>query len=148
MPFDSGPRNLASYEELHERLVSKAEAIGTWGNGNDPGQTASITVEIPEELCGEEGTGRFTGGGHQILVAEMTVTGSQANQGRGGRRVNGQRVTRGLTIHCDLLLSNNLQVNWPVGNHFHMTDHMSTVSCTDDPEINQTPPRAPLTRAR
>ena len=37
--------------------------------------------------------GRFTGGGHQVRVGDA-------------------RVTRGLTIHCDLLLSNNLEVNW------------------------------------
>jgi len=68
--------------------------------------------------------GRFTGGGHQLRVGEA-------------------RVTRGLTIHCDLLLSNNLEVNWG-GNQFHMTEHLETVACTDDPLIDQTPPPAPL----
>ena len=52
-------------------------------------------------------------------------------------------MTRGLTIHCDLLLSNNLQINWQ-GNHFHMTEHMTTVVCSDDPDIVQAPPPAPL----
>lgn len=52
-------------------------------------------------------------------------------------------VTRGLTIHCDLLLSNNLEVNWG-GNQFHMTEHLETVACTDDPAIIQAPPPAPL----
>lgn len=70
------------------------------------------------------GEGRFTGGGHQI-------------------RVDNVRVTRGLTIHCDLLLSNNLEINW-TSNHFHMTEHMVTVACTDDPAIIQAPPVAPL----
>jgi hypothetical protein len=70
------------------------------------------------------GTGRFTGGGNQL-------------------RVDGVRVTRGLTIHCDLLLSNNLEVNWN-GNSFHMTEHLLTVACTDDPNITQAPPAAPL----
>ena len=70
------------------------------------------------------GTGRFTGGGNQI-------------------RVDGVRVTRGLTIHCDLLLSNNLEVNWN-GNSFHMTEHLETVECSDDPNIDQAPPAAPL----
>jgi hypothetical protein len=72
----------------------------------------------------EQGTGRFTGGGHQWLEG-------------------GVRITRGLTVHCDLLLSNNLQVNWK-GNRFHMTEHLETVSCTDDPNIIQFPPPAPL----
>jgi len=68
--------------------------------------------------------GRFTGGGHQL-------------------RVGAARVTRGLTIHCDLLLSNNLEVNRG-GNQFHMTEHLTTVECSDDPAIDQTPPPAPL----
>jgi hypothetical protein len=53
------------------------------------------------------------------------------------------RITRGLTVHCDLLLSNNLEINWG-GNQFHMTEHMTTVACTDDPDIIQFPPAAPL----
>jgi hypothetical protein len=68
--------------------------------------------------------GRFTGGGHQVRIGEA-------------------RVTRGLTIHCDLLLSNNLEVNWG-GDHFHMTEHLTTIECSDDPLIDQTPPPAPL----
>ena len=58
-------------------------------------------------------------------------------------RVGEARVTRGLTIHCDLVLSNNLEINWG-GNRFHMTEHMTTVACTDDPAIVQAPPPAPL----
>lgn len=81
---------------------------------------------IDSPACHEEelGTGRFTGGGHQL-------------------RVDGVRVTRGLTIHCDLLLSNNLEVNWQ-GNKFHMTEHLETVDCSDSPDIIQFPPDAPL----
>jgi hypothetical protein len=70
------------------------------------------------------GEGRFTGGGHQLRAGEA-------------------RVTRGLTVHCDLLLSNNLEVNWN-GNSFHMTEHLLTVECSDDPLIIQDPPAAPL----
>ncbi|HEX7778623.1 MAG TPA: hypothetical protein VF424_05265, partial [Vicinamibacterales bacterium] len=73
-----------------------------------------------------EGDGRFTGGGNQIKLDDNV------------------RVSRGLTIHCDLLLSNNLEVNWGQGNNFHMTEHLTTVSCTDDPDIIQAPPPAPL----
>lgn len=82
-------------------------------------------MTLPTEPCGvQPGLGRFTGGGSQI-------------------RVDGVRVTRGLTIHCDLLLSNNLEINW-AGNQFHMTEHLTTVACTDDPDITQAPPAAPL----
>jgi hypothetical protein len=30
------------------------------------------------------------------------------------------------------------------GNNFHMTEHLTTVACTDDPNIIQAPPPAPL----
>ncbi len=103
-----------------------ALAIGSWGNGVNGGQSTSITVPIPPEPCDSSfPNGRFTGGGHQL-------------------RVSGVRVTRGLTIHCDLLLSNNLELNWRGGNHFHMTEHLTTASCTDDPLIIQEPPPAPF----
>ena len=100
-------------------------AVANWADGAAGGQSRSVTVYLPEVPCGAQpGLGRFTGGGSQI-------------------RVGGVRVTRGLTIHCDLLLSNNLEINWN-GNQFHMTEHMTTVACTDDPAIIQFPPAAPL----
>lgn len=101
-----------------------ARAVGLWGNAFAGGQVATFTVTIPALGCVDLSTGRFTGGGHQI-------------------RIDGVRVTRGLTIHCDLLLSNNLEVNW-LGNQFHMTEHLTTVECSDDPAIIQAPPPAPL----
>jgi hypothetical protein len=100
-----------------------AVAIASWGDGAGGLQSASTTVTIPTD-CLNQGDGRFTGGGSQI-------------------RVDGVRVTRGLTIHCDLKLSNNLEVNWQ-GNQFHMEEHLTTTSCTDDPGITQAPPAAPL----
>jgi len=90
--------------------------------GRDDGWQDFI-IEIPND-CEEPGTGRFTGGGHQIRVGEA-------------------RVTRGFTIHCDLLLSNNLEINWG-GNQFHMEEHIPPVTCTDDPNIHQEPPVAPV----
>jgi len=102
-----------------------ALAVGTWGDGVAGGQSTSVTVTYPTEACTQPSLGRFTGGGHQIRITDQV------------------KVTRGLTLHCDLLLSNNLQVNW-LGNKFHMTEHLQTVSCTDDPNIIQAPPPAPL----
>jgi hypothetical protein len=107
-----------------DSAVVKALAVGTWDNGVAGGQSRSVTVTYPAESCAPLGDGRFTGGGHQV-------------------RVGAARVTRGLTIHCDLLLSNNLEVNWG-GNQFHMTEHLTTVTCSDDPLIVQAPPPAPL----
>jgi hypothetical protein len=107
-----------------ESAVVAALAVDPWDDGYPGGQSAQVTVPYPTEPCAAPAFGRFTGGGHQI-------------------RVDYVRVTRGLTIHCDLLLSNNLEINW-LGNQFHMTEHLTTVRCSDDPAIIQAPPVAPL----
>lgn len=111
-----------------DSVTVTAVAVGVWGNLGEPGGSASTAVVLPSEDCAGAGLGRFTGGGHQL-------------------RVDGVRVTRGLTVHCDLLLSNNLEVNWS-GNQFHMTEHLTTVECSDDPDITQAPPDAPLDTLR
>ena len=100
-----------------------AVAVGTWANG-EPGGNVLEWVDLTVPECGKIEDGRFTGGGSQVRVGDV-------------------RVTRGLTIHCDLLLSNNLEVNWG-GKQFHMTEHLTTVECSDDPNIIQAPPVAPL----
>jgi hypothetical protein len=108
-----------------EYALVEALAVGNWDDGAAGSQSQSVTVIYPTEPCtGATGEGRFTGGGFQIRVGEA-------------------RVTRGLTIHCDLLLSNNLEVNWG-GNKFHMLEHLTTVECSDSPTIIQFPPAAPL----
>ena len=107
-----------------DSVVVTALAAAPWGSGAPGGQSASTRVYLPTDCTPPLGEGRFTGGGHQI-------------------RVDGVRVTRGLTIHFDLLLSNNLEINWN-GNQFHMEEHLSTVACPDDPDIIQAPPPAPL----
>ena len=111
-----------------DSVTVTALAVGDWASGQVGGQSESTTVTLPSDDCGPTGTGRFTGGGHQL-------------------RVDGVRVTRGLTVHCDLLLSNNLEVNW-LGNQFHMTEHLTTVECSDDPDITQAPPEAPIDTLR
>jgi len=70
------------------------------------------------------GCGRMTGGGSVF-------------------RIDGARVTRGFEIHCDLSPPNNIEVNWPGNNKFHMTSLTAAV-CTDDPNIHQEPPAAPF----
>ena len=73
--------------------------------------------------------GRMTGGGTVRLLAD-----------------NGDlvRVTNGFTLHCDVLLSNNLEINW-AGNQWHLEkESLTDVSCTDDPLVNPEPPVAPF----
>jgi hypothetical protein len=101
-----------------------AKADGSWDDGAAGGQSETIVVTYPAAACATPGTGRFTGGGFQLRAGDA-------------------RVSRGLTIHCDLLLSNNLEVNWG-GNRFHTTEHLQTVRCSDDPAIAQPPPAAPI----
>jgi hypothetical protein len=85
----------------------------SWSNGYPAGQTTGTSVKIPDEECKVPlGEGRFTGGGG-IRFDDL-----------GGMPVH---VTRGLTIHCDLLLSNNLELNWGKGDKFHMTEHLTTL---------------------
>jgi hypothetical protein len=97
-------------------------AVDPWGDGFPSGQTSEVTVTVPTD-CAPLGTGRFTGGGKQIDVGGVSIT-------------------KGLTIHCDLLLSNNLEINW-AGHQFHMENHLSA-QCFDNPDIDQKPPKAPL----
>jgi|SoiMethySBSTD1v2_1073268.scaffolds.fasta_scaffold00543_14 hypothetical protein len=74
-----------------------------------------------------DGTGRFTGGGFQI-------------------NANDVKVTRGFTLHCDVLLSNNFEVNWAGGNNFHIDKLGQTATCQFISDPN--PPDAPVNRIR
>jgi len=84
--------------------------------------SSTAIVEDPPEECGE---GRFTGGGFQV-------------------NASGIKVTRGFTLHCDAILSNNLEVNWDGGNNFHMYKNPTDVVCTFITDPN--PPDAPVNK--
>jgi hypothetical protein len=89
-------------------------------------RTTGETVPTPTPvLC----NGRFTGGGFQIDANEL-------------------KVTRGFTLHCDELLSNNFEVNWKDANgnahHFH-TDKNPEVSECSKPFLPN-PPDAGVSR--
>ena len=79
--------------------------------------------EPPPDVCNFV-EGRMTGGGGQIIIGDVFVS-------------------RGLTIHCDILLSNNLEINWP-GNKWHIDKPLDAATCIDDPAYNPVPPRAPF----
>lgn len=101
-------------------VVVTATSVGLWGGSFSDVSSRSVDVTIPADECDGfvPALGRFTGGGSQIRVDAARVTGGTSDNGK---------VTRGLTIHCDRLLSNNLEVNWN-GNRFHMEDHLDTVA--------------------
>ena len=110
--------------------------------GEDPCPTSGDVVIASGDVCSpcpttfailEEGgttdpcpviNGRMTGGGGQIVVGVA-------------------RVTRGFTIHCDITLSNNVEVNWE-GNHWHLDKPLTGAVCVDDPAISPEPPDAPF----
>lgn len=74
-----------------------------------------------KEVCA---VGRMTGGGGQVTVGDVYVT-------------------RGFTIHCDIVLSNNLEINWP-DNKWHLDKPLTSATCIDDPAVSPEPPPAPF----
>ena len=90
-----------------------------------PVQEAQVAVKVPvaPQSC-EFPLGRMTGGGGQLIIGDVYVT-------------------RGFTLHCDITLSNNLEVNWP-GNHWHLDKPIQYAECTDAPDVSPEPPPAPF----
>ena len=89
----------------------------------------AITLNTGEfDPCANGGCnpqGRMTGGGgQQVTLGDIYVT-------------------RGFTIHCDITLSNNVEVNWP-GNKWHLDKPLTEAACIDDPNISPEPPPAPF----
>lgn len=78
------------------------------------------------QVCREgPGVGRMTGGGGQLTIDDV-------------------RVTRGFTIHCDITLSNNLEINWGDGMKWHIDKPLTSAECIDDPAVDPAPPPAPF----
>jgi hypothetical protein len=91
---------------------------------NGSGTVDNIRITVLEDTA----SARVTGGGHQLaMTAEV------------GERV---RVTRGFTLHCDITLSNNLEINWPGGNDWHIERFVDDAFCRDDPNFAPIPPTA------
>ena len=82
------------------------------------------------EICRTgPGIGRMTGGGGQLVMLDE-------NEGE-------VRITRGFTIHCDITLSNNLEINWE-GHQWHIDKPLTMARCTDEPDVSPEPPAAPF----
>ena len=89
----------------------------------------SVNLTIDFGFVPPAGTGRMTGGGQQVDVGGYA------------------RISRGLTLHCDIALSNNLEVNWNNGStlmNFHITRPLQSARCILDPAYRQPPPAAPF----
>lgn len=70
---------------------------------------------------------RITGGGWRVI----------------GINGDGIRVSNGLTLHCDITLANNLQINWNGGQKWHINKTVDAAFCLDDPDFTPEPPAAP-----
>lgn len=106
-------------------VIVEGVANGAWDDGDVNGQTSSVTVSIPKNC--NPGTGRFTGGGKQVIVGVTTIT-------------------KGFEVDCDLTQpSNNLEINWAEpsgGSHqFHMLNFLSALCSLNG---NPAPPTAPV----
>lgn len=103
---------------------------GPSGNGNSvtvtiggPGIPGALVVftntPIPEPPPVD---GRMTGGGFSAGVI---------------------KATGGFTLHCDITLSNNLEINWNK-NKWHLDKPITKATCIDDPAYDPTAPVAPF----
>ena len=77
----------------------------------------------------------------EVMPAFARITG-------GGWRVSGTngesiRSSNGLTLHCDIELANNLQINWNGGQKWHINKLVDAAFCLDDPDFTPEPPAAP-----
>jgi hypothetical protein len=115
-----------------------------------PAAVSSITVQAFSE--DRLATGQNPASFHWIS-AGLAVTPPpppEIAQGRmtGGGKIkdNGIVVKTSFTVHCDITLSNNIQINWKDqgNNRWHLKKPITSAVCTDDPEITQPPPAAPL----
>jgi hypothetical protein len=101
------------------------------GCSDDPTRPSELVPQFTESgggctvECEEEGIpGRMTGGGGSITLGDVSVS-------------------KGLTLHCDITLSNNLEINW-AGNRWHLDKPISSANCVDDPAVDPAPPPAPF----
>ena len=101
-------------------LVVKFQKTSASGAATNDYTVRSVTTEYTTT----ELQGRLTGGG-------VKATGS-----------NGEVVTLGLTLHCDILLSNNLEVNWN-GHQWHLTKPIVSSQCSNQ-QNDAPPPASPI----
>jgi len=77
-------------------------------------------------------------------VAEELLNGRMTGGGGTVTATSGVTVTYGFTLHCDITLSNNLELNWAGGNKWHLDKPITLARCEDDPAIEPHPPVAPF----
>lgn len=95
--------------------------------GSDPASISWIGAALSAPSENLPAQARITGGGWRVTSSD-----------------NGDvRASNGLTLHCDITLSNNLQVNWSGGQKWHINKVVDAAFCEDDPFFTPEPPRSP-----
>lgn len=127
---------------------SKDEIVRTGDAGS--GITTTTTYG---PFAGNVADGRVGGGVLGAAIPGTTVTFTNTLipppenlEGRmtgGGFTVAGIKITGGFTVHCDITLSNNLQINWD-NNKWHLDKPITSALCLDDPNVDPTSPAAPF----
>ena len=102
-------------------LVLKFEKAADIADNDNDYTVKSVTISFTTE---ETIDGRMTGGG-------VKATGD-----------DDETVTLGLTLHCDILLSNNLEINWEE-NKWHLTKPITEATCSKL-DLDPTPPASPI----
>lgn len=114
--IESNSSNTANYQPVTNAPNASSRISHDWGTVVT--FTNAFTPPPPPNL-----QGRMTGGGVQVF--------------------GDVKISRGFTIHCDIVLSNNVEVNWQ-GNKWHIDKPLTKATCIDDPAYDETPPVAPF----
>jgi len=101
-------------------LVVKLEKAADVADNDNDYTVKSVTTEFTNTPL----EGRMTGGGIKAVGTEDEI------------------VTFGLTLHCDITLSNNLEVNWG-GHQWHLAKPITSASC-DNIQQDPEPPASPI----
>lgn len=85
------------------------------------------------------------------ITGGLTITPTPPSTFTPGRMTGGGKIKDGrikvkaaLTLHCDITLSNNLQVNWSGKNKWHLQKPITSATCINDPDVEPVPPAAPF----
>jgi hypothetical protein len=81
----------------------------------------------------------------RTVTTEFTTNPLQGRMTGGGVKAtddDGDPVTFGVEIHCDITLSNNIEINWP-GHKWHLTKPILTSDC-ENQDNDAPPPASPI----
>lgn len=142
------------------KVIEIQGATGQWTitvTEDDPGANVTTTWTRTSTISANDGSGSGTSatatigsngtpspeGSTIIFTNTYTPPPGEGRMTGGGFKIGDLKVTSGFTIHCDILLSNNLELNWG-DNKWHIDKPLTSATCFDDPAYDETPPVAPF----